>query len=387
MDITMHILMILSTPIPICEGIGSHVLGLAKRLKNRGYEITLMTRGNWQGVRKFVYEGFKVIKVPFYPLYPFHVHIHGLFVERVIEQLNLQPDIIHLHSPLVPSIAKKHAIVTTFHTPMLVDTSHVENIGLRSFLIKLMGKTTSYWIEKKLLSISDAIITVSQGVAEELKDYYGYEHNVFVVPNVIDTEHFKPTARSLEKGKLLYVGRLAYRKGLFEIINSAKNIVEQYPKVKYLIVGDGPFKKLLNRMVQEFGLNPHFEFFGEITDSSKIRNYYHEATAILIPSYYESGPITLLEAMACGKAIITTETGLAKGLIEDGQNALMIKPKSVDALTTATLKLLSSGDLCQRLGDAARRTIVEKIDIEKNTDQIEEAYRCAIERFKKSNKC
>jgi glycosyltransferase involved in cell wall biosynthesis len=380
----MHILMLFSTAIPPCDGIASHVVGLAKRLRARGYNITLMTRGSWRGKLEFVYEGFKVVKVPFYPLYPFHVQFHSLFVKKAIKALNPQPDLIHLHSPLVPLLPKKWPIVTTFHTPMLVDTAHIENSGIKTFLIKLMGKTISYRIEKKLLSISNVIIAVSQGVADELKTFYKFTNNLYVIPNMVDIAFYKPTTYFPNEKRLLYIGRLSYRKGLFEIIKSAGPVVQRYPEVKYILVGSGPLKKDLYKLVKKNGLNSHFEFCGEITDSSRIRNYYQEATAVLIPSYYESGPITLLESMACGKAVVTTATGLAKGLIEDGENAILIKPKSVEVLSEATMKLLSSEELCKKLGDAARRTIVEKMDVERNTDKIEEVYHHAIENFKKN---
>ena len=72
--------MIHSTPIPICEGIGSHVFGLAERLRERGHEVIIMTRGNLWEKEEFERDGFRVIKVPFYPIYPFHVYFHRYFL-------------------------------------------------------------------------------------------------------------------------------------------------------------------------------------------------------------------------------------------------------------------------------------------------------------------
>jgi glycosyltransferase involved in cell wall biosynthesis len=336
---------------------------------------------------EFEYDGFRVVKVPFYPLYPFHVHFHGLFVKKAVEALNPQPDLVHLHSPLVPPLLKKWPIVTTFHTPMLIDTAYVESLGIRTFLVKLMGKTTSYWIEKKLLNISDAVITVSEGVADELNIYYGYTDHIYSILNVVDVEFYKPAVHFSNEKKMLYVGRLAYRKGLFEIVNSARYVVKKCPDVKYVLVGSGPLESDLRKLVDNLGLTPHFEFYGEIRDPTKILLFYQEAWAILIPSYYESGPLTLLEAMSCGKAVITTATGLAKELVKDRVNALLVKPKSVDDLVETTVKLLSSEELCKRLGEAARKTTVEKINAESNTDKVEEVYNYAIERFKETKGC
>lgn len=379
--------MIFSTHIPVCDGIASHVVGLAKRLRARGNNITLMTRGNYRGSLELEYEGFKVIKVPFYPIYPFHVYFHGFFVKKTLEKIAPQPDLIHLHTPLVPPLHKRWPLVTTFHTPMLVDTSYVENVGLRSFLIKLMGKTTSYWIEKKLLSISDCVITVSEGVANELRTYYGYSGELIPIFNVIEKEFYKPNLFFPHEKKLLYVGRLAYRKGLIEIVNSASYVARGCPNVKYVLVGSGPLEKKLKEMVNKKALASNFEFCGDIRNPSTILKYYHDAYAVLIPSYYEGLPMVLLEAMSCGKPVITTKASFSKGIIENGVNGLLVKPKSVEELTDATIKLLSSKYLCNKLGEGARKTITEEMDIDKNTDKVEEVYHYAVEKFNKKRIC
>jgi len=382
----MRVLMFFSTDIPVCDGIAAHVVGLAKRLRSRGYNITLMTRGSWHGIQEFEYIGFKVIKIPFYPFYPFHVYFHGLFVRKAIKALSPQPDLIHLHSPLVPSLPNKWPIVTTFHTPMLIDTSYVENVGLKTVLIKLMGKTTSYWIENGLLKISDAVIAVSDGVAEEIRHWYGFKgNNLYTVPNIVDSNFFKPANYAITKKKLLYIGRLAYRKGLFEIVHSAENVVKRHSDVKYVLVGSGPLEKDLRKLVKRLNLHAHVEFYGEVRDPNKILHLYQNAWSVLIPSYYESGPLTLLEAMACGKAVITTETGLAKGLVQNGLNGLLIKPKSIEELSEATNRLLSTNKLCNNLGKAARKSILREMNEESNTNSIEKIYNLAIDKFNKTN--
>ena len=379
----MHILSVFSTD--ILGGIASHIVGLAKRLTERGHKVTLMTRGYWRGKREFNYEGFRVIKVLFYPLYPFHVYFHGYFVRKAIESLSPQPDLIHLHSPLVPPIPKKWPIVTTFHSPMLLGTANVESFGLQTFLIKLMGRTTSYQIERKLLKISDAIITVSQGVADELRTYYGFTGNhLYPISNVIDTAFYKPASQLPKERKLLYIGRLCYGKGLFELAKSAKLVIKEYPDVKYTLIGAGPLEKKLRETVNKLGLDSNFELCGEVRNKLEIVKHYQQAYAVLIPSYYEGCPMVLLEAMACGKPIIAATAGFERGILDDGINAILVKPKSVEELSRATLQILCSKELCEKLGKAARNTAVEKMNPEINTNQVEEVYGRATERWRQT---
>jgi glycosyltransferase involved in cell wall biosynthesis len=94
--------------------------------------------------------------------------------------------------------------------------------------------------------------------------------------------------------------------------------------------------------------------------------------------------MTLLEAMACGKPIVSTYANFTKGLLENKKNALLVTPKSSVELAEATITLLSSEELCKSLGEAARKTILEKMDRESNTNKVEEVYKYAIEKFKRN---
>ena len=383
----MHIVMLFSAKIPVRDGIAFHVVDLAKRLKARGYIITLVTRGSWRKRKEFEYNGFKVIEVPFYPLYPFHVYFHGFFVQKAIEALVPQPDLVHLHSPLVPSLLKKWPIVTTFHSSACTSTRHIEDIGLRTFLIKLMGRTTSRWIEKKLLNISDAVITVSQDVADDIRIHDKF-HGGQLCPmtNVVDIDFYKPVHHFSGEKKLIYVGRIAYGKGLFDIINSSKYVIERYPDIKYIFIGSGPLEAELRSMIKKDNLGQHFEFYGEICDPSIVLQHYQNAYAVLMPSYYEGSPIALLEAMACGKPIISTNAVFSKKMLKNGVNALLVAPKSAKELAKASVDLLSSEELCKRLGKAARKTVEMKINSQANTDKIEEIYKQAVQCWKLAKK-
>ncbi len=387
-DNKLRIVMLFSTPIPVSEGIGSHVLGLAKRLRERGHNITFMTRGNHRGTQEIKYEGFRIVKVTFWPLYPFHVFFHRVPVVKALKNLDPQPDIIHLHSPLVPSLPRKWPTVTTFHSPMLTTTASLENAGLKSGLIKLMGKTTSYRVEKSLLKHSDAIVAVSHGVLSELQQYYGLKTNprLFTISNSIDTTFFTPGAGSGGEKSLLFVGRLDYGKGLFDLVKSASRVIKDFPGVKYNLVGEGPLEEPLKELAHGLGIENNIVFPGVVHDRYRILHYYQNAYVVIIPSYYESFSIVMHEAMACGKAIITTKASFTKGILDNGENALLVNPKSPDELAEATINLLANGELCRKLGENARKTVVDKMDSDKQTDDVLKVYRYAVEQFHKSKK-
>jgi len=95
----MRIGMIMSVPFPPGEGIGFYVWHLARNLTQLGHGVQIITRGNVGPTRREVVEGIPVWWVRFWPTYPLHVHLHSLFVDKLVRQLEPEIDLFHLHSP------------------------------------------------------------------------------------------------------------------------------------------------------------------------------------------------------------------------------------------------------------------------------------------------
>lgn len=112
----MNVCMVTSLPIPPEEGIGFYVYNLARHLRRKGHTVDVITRGNWHGTSINHQEGITIYRPPFVPIYPFHVHIHGIFVNRLVKDLEDEFDIVHVHTPLSPPVRTKLPIITTVHT-------------------------------------------------------------------------------------------------------------------------------------------------------------------------------------------------------------------------------------------------------------------------------
>ena len=161
--------MVMSTPMPPQEGIGGHVYNISRRLMARGHQVTIVTRGSWKATTSFEMESIKVHRVRFYPCYPFHVHVHGLFVNSLLRRIE-RPDVVHLHTPLVPVVKVSSPVITTVHTPMLVDARYAEPVNPLGLAIKLQAPV-SFRLEKDLIRTSSLVIAVCNSVAEELREY------------------------------------------------------------------------------------------------------------------------------------------------------------------------------------------------------------------------
>lgn len=130
-------------------------------------------------------------------------------------------------------------------------------------------------------------------------------------------------------------------------------------------------------MINELGLKKNIYFAGFV-DRSKLLEYYQNATIYVLPSYYEGLPTTLLEAMSCGIPSIATDVEGSSELISDGETGLLVPPRNPKRLAEAILRLLEAEELRQKLGDNARKHIVNNYDWEIITDSVEKVYEKCI---------
>lgn len=356
----MRICMIMSSPMPPREGIGFYVWNLSKQLTRLGHQVQIITRGHRHPVRREVVEGIVIWRPVFVPAYPFHAHVHRLFVDRLLQELCSEIDLIHLHTPLVglPNIRKP--MVVTVHTPMKADVKSVQANHWLGVLTKLQGPI-SYRLETQLFHKAHKMIAVSHSVAAELQDYGLNPQDVAVLGNGADTEVFSPgDGHSPGEPYFLTVGRLGPRKGLDDLVRCARLVVNHFPMVRFLIAGSGPLAGSLQTEIKKLGLETHVQLVGHVADRGALVNLYRGARAYLHAAHYEGLPTVLLEAMACGRPAVATAVSGALDVIEDGHNGLLVPVSQPQQMATAVMRLLQQPDFANNLAEQARRTIEQK---------------------------
>lgn len=354
----MNICMIMSTPFPPEEGIGNYVYGLSSKLINLGHKVTIITRGNLFKTRREFIDDICVIKPPFFPLYPFHIQFHGLFLNRIFKKMEEEFDIVHIHSPLSPLISTSLPVIATIHTPMLIDTKKRtdETKDIRARIEQLIGRYISFHIEMDLIERANKITTVAHSVAMELREYGLNSKDVEVIGNGVDEKIFTPIKNKVDEKYILYSGRLDYRKGLFDLIESSKIICQVHPELSFVITGKGILIDKLKRRVNESGLKNNFNFVGFVS-REKLIQLYQQATIYVLPSHYEGLPTVLLEAMACGCPVVATSVSGNLDVLTQGHDGILVPPKSPDKIAEAVLKLLDNEKMMNTLGINARNTI------------------------------
>lgn len=167
------------------------------------------------------------------------------------------------------------------------------------------------------------------------------------------------------------VGRLSEEKGHKYLLEAFSKILKYYPNAKLLIVGDGELKARLEELSASLCIKEKTEFAGFQEDVSK---YYKLMDIYVSPSLLEHFPLSILEAMSFGKAIIATDVGGVGDLIKDGVTGILIKPASSQEIYDSLLRLIKDASLRQALGINARQFVKENYSLEKMVSSYKKVY-------------
>jgi glycosyltransferase involved in cell wall biosynthesis len=371
--------MLMSTALPPQEGIANYVCNLSKKLAERGHDVIIVTRGGLKA-KKTNYMGIPVFELPFVMAFPFHVGIHGLFVNQFLRGLEGSLDLIHVHTPLPPALSTVTPIVTTFHTPHFADSFATDPTSVRLFMTKILG-ILSRNLEQSLISSSRVITAVSPGVASDLEAYYGVDRKkVLVVGNAASDEFLKAGANSLERRDdvtILFAGRLEVRKGVLDLLDCMRIVAISIPKARLVIIGKGPLSSSITRKVAELELQKQVVIKGFVTSQELLATMLRSSMFVL-PSHYEGLPTVALEAMACRLPVVATTARGNSDLIRSGVTGLLVPPRSPSALSHAVVRLLQHPELREKLAKNARRMMEESFTWDRVCDRVLAAYELAV---------
>ncbi len=173
--------------------------------------------------------------------------------------------------------------------------------------------------------------------------------------------------------KVLFLGNLGKRKGVWELLKAAEDIHEDF--VLQLVGGeeDPGISEQLRAYVREHGLQQRIVLLGSAVGAEKDRRL-AEADIFVLPSHAEGLPVALLEAMASGLPSISTPVGAIGSVIRDGETGLLVAPGDVGGLGEALRRLIRDPGLRSRLGEAGRLACARRFGIEEVADRLFEIY-------------
>jgi glycosyltransferase involved in cell wall biosynthesis len=190
----------------------------------------------------------------------------------------------------------------------------------------------------------------------------------------IDLTSFTPVALPPPPMTFLMVARLLRDKGLLEYLEAARRVKRAHPEARFQLLGplDPNPEGITDRDVAEIRMEGVVDYLGETRD---VRPYLAAAHVVVLPSYREGTPRSLLEAMAMGRPTITTDAPGCRETIEPGRNGLMVPVRDADALATAMLDLLAAPERLARMGEAGRLIVETRFDVREVDRTIMQAMR------------
>lgn len=324
----MKILITTDWYVPTINGVVTSVLNLRKELVGRGHDVRVLTLS--QTTHSFEADGVTYIgSVGAGVIYPGARIKTALFSSFVQDLINWQPDIIHSQCEfstffIAQRISKSLNIpvIHSYHT-VYEDYTHY------CLPIKKWGHLIVASLSRWVIRQTAGVIAPTEKV-QTLLNRYGINQNIHVVPTGIDITQFSKfpsTQKCLEIKKqlgipyedriLLYVGRLAKEKNLEELLQYYAKC--NIPKMTFLIVGDGPYRDVLEHLTLELGIRNSVQFTGMIPPEH-VKDYYHLGNLFISASASETQGLTYIEALASGLPALCRKDKCLDGVILNGYN-------------------------------------------------------------------
>lgn len=353
---------------PFINGVTTSVLMLKKGLEKKGHTVYVVTVNNENMKYKLDEKG-KVLRLPGVPIGIYDYRLTGIYPLKainIIKRWNL--DVIHCQTEFgvgtfARIIAKQLNIplVHTYHT-MYEDYIHYITKGYFNRTgKKIVEYLTLFYCDKT----ATELVVPTKKAYELFKEKYKVDRNVYIVPTGIEVEKFylennreldivkKRESLGLKRDDfvILFVGRIGSEKNVELLLTSMRYIVNNCPKAKLLIVGDGPDLNKYKTFVKKQGLEENIIFTGKVPWES-IAEYYLIADVFTTASKTETQGLTVIEAMAASLPVVCINDESFTNTVIDNLNGKIFKNKR--GYKKAIIELYNDPKELKRLSNQAR---------------------------------
>jgi len=356
---------------PVVGGVEGHINLLANGLKDRGIKVEVLVSNTRAKLEIEKINGIRVIKVP--QLGRFASAPLNASLSTWVRRLGKEADVIHFHFPnptgemasLLAGLNNK--IVVTYHSDIIRQAK--------------LAKVYSPFL-RRFLKNSEVIIATSPPYVESSEVLRHFRDKCRVIPFGIDLSRFAPNhnterqvaaiRQNYEGPIALFIGKFRYYKGLYVLLEAMKMV-----QGSLLLVGIGPMERdLKKRVAVDDDLRGKVFFLGELSDED-VGNHLHACDVFVFPSIFRSEAfgIVLLEAMGCGKPLVSTELGTGTSFVNQHQETgLVVPPNDVKALAGAINYLFVNTEVRERFGKTAKARVEKYFCLDRMIDDVIRTY-------------
>ena len=354
---------------PFFSGQAMHVLSLIQSLDRSRYTLTVVCPS--RDVRTVTRLGATGVNVVPLPMSRFDNRAAAVALVRLLR--SQRTHLLHVHSQEAAVwgriAAKLAGVPAVVYTPHTIETRH-----------RHLRRLLYYWLERCLGLFTDTLISVSTSQRLRLEELRVMPaERIVTIYNGINAERFQvPVNGALRQelggadGALVaQIGRLHEQKGPHIFLQAAALILRQCPDVTFLLVGEGPLAGELQVLAQQLGLRNRVRFLGWRDDMPQILA---TVDVGVLSSLWEGLPYTLLEIMAAGKPMVSTDADGCGEAVLDSETGFIVPRRDPSALAQAILTLLEKPDLAKEMGKKGRKRVIEHFSLEAMIEKTETVY-------------
>lgn len=365
------------SPLGTHGGTFVHLSQWAQHLDKEKYNVTLIcsrsTELDIDRIKTLEAYGIEVVILPNTPLLGLG---YASVVSKLAKLLKVKRvTLLHtvfIQADIIGSIAARIAGV-----PFIVSSLEGRLVPLNCSRWKQLVYRWAYPVARN--SINRTIAISHETGREAIYDFGVNPDCVTVIYNGIEPQRFSPRQylgpskrRLLARAPVLgYFGALSCQKGLDSLIEALPLVLNFYPAVKLLIVGEGPDRSRLEWATQELGLQDVVTFESWVDDVSRIMS---DFDILVLPSKSEGMPWAVLEAMASAKPVIATAVGGIPEAVVDGETGILLSNSKPETIARAVLSMLDSPERTLQMGYAGRRRIEDRFTTSIEMRKIEALY-------------
>lgn len=223
---------------------------------------------------------------------------------------------------------------------------------------------------RSIFGMADVLLVLT----DKLNDFFGTivdKAKIRILPNGVSTQDVDVDVTGKDYTKILFLGRICRNKGMSELFAAMDEIHEKRPEITLYLGGiyeDDEYRSEVEKR------SSYVKTLGWVMGTLK-DEWLDKCGIMVLPSYFEGFPLSVIEGMLHGCAVISTDVGGIPEAIDDGVSGILIKPKDVKGLKDAIESVASDKEFAERLSRGGIKTAKEKFSLEKNLQKLVEIYR------------
>lgn len=355
----------------------SHRLALAQSLRNAGYQVLVATRVNEYGnlIQK---EGFKLLPVKLLRRNKNIFKEFSAFLDLIRIYRKEKPDLVH-HVAIKPVLYGSWAAKCTNVSVVVNALAGLGHVFVAQGWCANILKKCICIAYKTAFSLKNAsvIFQNQDDMAIFLNGGLVSEEQTFLIKGSgVDTSTFNPSLEERGIPLVVLASRMLWAKGVKEFVDAAQILHHSGLKARFALVGkadQGNPSSVPTEQLQSWDKDGSVEWWGHRTDMSSV---FAQSHIVCLPSSYGEGvPKVLIEAAACGRAIVTTDTPGCREIVRHEENGLLVPIHNSQALAEALRTLIENPTMRARMGARGREIVLAEFSEEKVIEQTLSIYK------------